>query len=157
MREDDETYKIRGRRKMQSSFKLLSPQTPPPPRLRKTFDRVVGRLYDVEQEAPHRVRCVYQWADKAHQGGEFDARHTQGEGGNKRYVELMPKITFEEFRDIQTDVFKFLDGFGEGVGESFKEELLMNQGTGRQNRELWWQCVGFFTACSALDYIVWAV
>ncbi|GMH55390.1 hypothetical protein TrRE_jg12920 [Triparma retinervis] len=43
-------------------------------RLRKAFDRVAKRLMDVEQEAPHRIRCIYQWADKEHQGGEFDAR-----------------------------------------------------------------------------------
>ena len=43
-------------------------------RLRKAFDRVAKRLMDVEQEAPHRIRCIYQWADKEHQGGGFDAR-----------------------------------------------------------------------------------
>ena len=72
-------------------------------------------------------------------------------------MELLPKITFSEFRSVQTDVFKFLDGFGSEASDSFKEELLMNQGLGRQNRELWWQCVGFFGVCSVLDYAVWMI
>jgi len=121
--------------------------------LNKTLARTIKRCYFVENEAPHRLRCIYAWADKAHQDGTFNAvRVSDDITGRKRYVELLPKISFEEFLEIQKEQFELLDKFGESYMTSLREELWVKQGLGRQNRELMWQCAGFFVLVSVLDY-----
>lgn len=121
--------------------------------LNKALARTLKRCYFVENEAPHRLRCIYAWAEKAHQGGTFDAvRVSDDITGRKRYVELLPKISYEEFLEIQKEQFEFLDKIGEGYMTSLREEMWVNQGLGRQNRELMWQCAAFFAIVSVLDY-----
>jgi len=120
--------------------------------LNKLLKRTMSRCYEIEQEAPHRLRCVYAWADKAHQDNKFSAVHVSDDiSGRKRYVELLPKISYEEFIDVQKSQFEFLDKIGEGYMKSLREEMWVKQGLRRQNKELVWQCAGFFVVVSLID------
>ena len=74
--------------------------------------------------------------------------------GLARYVELKPKISYPEFRLLQLEQFPMLDSFGETAMTSFREDVLIRQGRGRQRRELRWQSVAFLGLVSVLDYLV---
>jgi hypothetical protein len=103
------------------------------------------RHFRDQVESPHRLRCIYAWADKSHQNNKLDSIVVDSGDdwgaassivGRKRYVELMPKISYPEFREEQARHFPHLDKIGEEIAMSFKEDLWVLQGKRRQNREL---------------------
>jgi hypothetical protein len=129
--------------------------------LTKMFQKTLKRHFEDELEMPHRLRCIYSWANKAHQSNKIDSVLVEDEGGivtsvvgRKRFVELHPKIAVSEFRQVQTVHFPHLDRVGPEYLHSFREDLLLHQGKGRQNRELLRDCALFFTAVCAIDFIV---
>jgi len=131
--------------------------------LTKTFAATLERHFRDQVEVPHRLRCIYAWADKSHQGNKLDsilvdASEEWGAAssivGSKRFVELEPKISYEEFRKEQERHFPHLDHIGEEVAMSFKEDLWVSQGKGRQNRELRNQCVLFLLGVSLVDVVI---
>jgi len=123
-------------------------------RLTKMFDRTLANHFDVEVETPHRLRCVYAWAEKAHQDGKVDSVLVDSGGtiGRKRYVELQPKISLAEFQEVQGEHFAHIDRAGEELLSSFREDLLVHQGKGRQNRELRRDVFFFIAGVSLIDY-----
>ena len=131
-------------------------------RLIALFQRTLNSHFDVELEMPHRLRCTYAWANKQHQGNKMDSIlvHEEGGGvvtsvvGRKRYVELHPKIALKEFREVQGIHFPQLDSIGQEYLSSFREELWVQQGRGRQNRELLRDCALFFVGVCLLDFAV---
>jgi len=129
--------------------------------LTKTFQATLDRHFRDQVEAPHRLRCIYAWADKSHQDNKLDsilvdASEEYGAAssimGRKRYVELVPKISYPEFREEQARHFHHLDKIGEEIVMSFKEDLWVLQGKGRQNRELKQQCFLFLASVSLIDF-----
>ena len=131
--------------------------------LRKAFRGTVERHFRDQAEAPHRLRCIYAWAEKEHQGNKLDsvlvdASEEWGSGsaasavmGRKRYVELEPKISYAEFREVQKKTFPHLDRIGEEIVTSFKEDLWLLQGTKRQNKELKKDGLLFLLGISIVD------
>ncbi|KAL7507376.1 hypothetical protein ACHAXN_004563 [Cyclotella atomus] len=128
--------------------------------LTKTFAATLIRHFRDQVETPHRLRCIYAWAEKAHQDNKIDsilvdASEEWGAAssivGRKRYVELEPKISYQEFRDVQKKHFPQLDSIGEEIMMSFKEDLWVLQGKGRQNAELRRDCFLFLAAVSLID------
>lgn len=128
--------------------------------LTKTFAATLTRHFRDQVETPHRLRCIYAWAEKAHQDNKIDsilvdASEEWGAAssivGRKRYVELEPKISYQEFRDVQKKHFPQLDSIGEEIMMSFKEDLWVLQGKGRQNAELKRDCFLFLAAVSLID------
>jgi Ca2+-binding EF-hand superfamily protein len=129
-----------------------------------------------ELEMANRMRCIYAWANKAHQnnkvdsilvdasssslrrggvvGGNISTAATTLMGGRQRYVELHPKIALDEFRQVQEIHFPQLNRVGSEFLLGLREELLVHQGQGRQNRELQRDCAIFFTVVCILDYII---
>ena len=129
----------------------------------KTFEVTLGRHFPLQAETPHRLRCMYAWAEKAHQGGKMDSILVDAGGewgaassvvGRKRYVELLPKISYPEFRKEQLRHFAHLDSVGEEIATSFKEDLWVSQGKGRQNVELKRHCVYFLLGVSLVDVVI---
>ena len=111
----------------------------------KTLRATLGRHFRDQVEAPHRLRCIYAWADKSSQNNKLDSIVVDSSDdwgaassivGRKRYVELHPKISYPEFRKEQARHFPHLDKIGEEIAMSFKEDLWVMQGKRRQNREL---------------------
>jgi len=142
----------RNRRKELKQRKILT----------KTFQNTIVRHFRDQAEAPHRLRCIYAWAEKAHQGNKLDsilvdASEDWGSGaasavmGRKRYVELEPKISYAEFRQVQQKSFPHLDRIGEEIITSFKEDLWLLQGTKRQNKELRKDLLLFMLGVSIVD------
>lgn len=126
----------------------------------KTFQATLARHFRDQAELPHRLRCIYAWADKSHQDNKLDsilvdASEDWGAAssivGRKRYVELEPKISYPEFRNEQEQHFQHLDKIGEEIVMSFKEDLWVLQGKGRQNKELKRDCFLFLSAVSLVD------
>jgi len=74
--------------------------------------------------------------------------------GWKRYVELQPKISYEEYLPLQKEMFEMLDGIGKSYLESWKEDLLILQGSRRQNNQLFKECAAFFVVVSGIDWLV---
>jgi hypothetical protein len=74
--------------------------------------------------------------------------------GRKRYVELPPRISLPEFRQVQTIHFPQLDNVGGEILRAFRDDLWIAQGKRRQNRELAWDCAMFFTGVCIADYII---
>ena len=111
-------------------------------------------LFSDEIEMPHRLRCIYAWADKTHQGNNVESVLIEASGwsGRKRYVELPPKISLNEFREAQQIHLAHLDRVGWEVMKSFREDLWMEQGIGRQNAELKRECAIFLLVVSIIDY-----
>jgi hypothetical protein len=79
-------------------------------------------------ETPHRLRCIYAWADKSHQSNKLDSIVVDSSDdwgaassivGRKRYVELLPKISYTEFRNEQANHFLHLDKIGEEIVMNF--------------------------------------
>jgi hypothetical protein len=128
-----------------------------------------------ELEMSNRMRCIYAWANKAHQNNKVDSilvdanlsssSTSRGGGvvggnigatlmGRQRYVELHPKIALDEFREVQEIHFPQLNRVGSEFLSGLRDELLVHQGKGRQNRELQRDCAIFFTVVCILDYII---
>jgi hypothetical protein len=110
-----------------------------------TFRATLKRHFRDQVESPHRLRCIYAWADKSHQNNKLDSIVVDSSDdwgaassivGRKRYVELLPKISYAEFREEQARHFPHLDKIGEEIAMSFKEDLWVLQGKRRQNKEL---------------------
>ena len=77
-----------------------------------------------------------------------------GWSSRKRYVELSPKISLPEFREVQQVHFTHLDRIGAEILASSREDLWVLQGKGRQNRELMRDCFAFLAAVSVIDYLI---
>jgi len=124
-------------------------------RLLKLFQETLNKHFEEEIEMPQRLRCIYAWAEKAHQCNKIDnVMIDTGLGGRKRYVELAPKISLLEFREVQTIHFTQLDTVGEELIKSFREHLHVDQGKGRQRKELYQQGAAFFTAVLIVDMVI---
>ena len=131
-------------------------------RLVRSFERNLKRHFVEDLQQPHRIRCAYAWANKAHQNNKLDSVLVEEAGGGvgttlmgrKRYVELHPKISLAEFREVQAIHFPQLDRVGSELLESYRDDLLVEQGKGRQRKELLWDCSLFFTGVCVLDYII---
>ncbi len=139
----------------------------------KLMDKAIKKHFEIDVEVPHRLRCCYAWADKQHQdgkvesvlvdssGGEAIDQGSSGSnggllsGGRKRYVELDPKISYQEFRDVQKIHFSHLDRVSEELCTSFKEELWIHQGTGRQNDVLKREGAAFLAVVSLIDFAIY--
>ena len=121
---------------------------------KKLLSIAVERHFDIEVEMHHRLRCIYAWANKAHQEGKVDSVLIEAGtiAGRKRYVELNPKISYKEFSSVKEEIFQQLDRVSEEIVSSFREDILVSQGKGRQNKELFRECavgVGVMTICDA--------
>jgi len=126
-----------------------------------------NNAFEVEIEMPHRLRCIYAWAEKTHQDNKVDsvlvdsANTTNSTtaaivAGRKRYVELHPKISHGEFLVEQKAHFEHVDRAGEEYMKSYKEDLWVSQGTVRQNKELKRDCALFLGAVTLVDvFILW--
>ena len=125
----------------------------------KLFNKAIANHFDVEVETPHRLRCIYAWAEKEHQNNRIDSVHIESGtiAGRKRYVELAPKISLEEFRSEQQEHFSHLDRVGEEILSSFREDLLVDQGKGRQNKQERRDMLLFLGAVSAVDAVIWSL
>jgi hypothetical protein len=123
-------------------------------RLKMAFERAVTKHFEDEVEMPHRLRCIYAWAEKAHQNNKIDLVLIEASGwsGRKRYVELSPKISLAEFRQVQQIHLTHLDRIGWEITKSFREDLWVTQGKGRQNAELRRDCMIFLVVVSLIDY-----
>lgn len=127
-------------------------------RLKKQFTRCVSTHFEDELEMPHRLRCIYSWAEKAHQNNKIDAVHIDtGFHGRKRYVELEPKISLAEFREVQKEHFTELDRISEEIIKSFREELWVYQGSVRERKELQRNALGFLAAVCAIDVAIFYI
>ena len=152
--------------------------------LLKLLDGTIKRHFDVDVEIPHRLRCCYAWADKKHQDGNVqsvlventdsgastsgdsststDAATANASGGasagfltaRKRYVELDPKIAYDEFRDVQKDNFPHLDRIAQELCIGFKEEVWILQGKGRQDAETRKEALAFLGVVSLIDMAI---
>lgn len=127
----------------------------------KTFQGTITRHFRDQVETAHRLRCIYAWAEKSHQDNKLDsilvdASEEWGAAssivGRKRYVELESKISYPEFRKEQAKHFPHLDKMGEEIAMSFKEDLWVLQGKGRQNKELRRDCFLFLLGVSLVDF-----
>jgi hypothetical protein len=124
--------------------------------LMQMFQRALRRHFVDEVEMPHRLRCIYAWAGKSHQNNSVDSVLVDEAGwsGRKRYVELNPKISLPEFREVQREHFAHLDRVGEEFLQSFREDLLILQGKGRQRHELIRDCSLFLAGVCSLDFLI---
>ena len=105
--------------------------------------------FEDDLEMPHRLRCIYAWANKGHQDNKMDNVHIDtGLRGRKRYgVELTPKISLLEFREVQQEHFPHLDRISEEMMKSFRDDLLVEQGKCRQSgTEVQWNTLYFMGA-----------
>lgn len=137
----------RERRKETKAKKLLL----------KTFRNATQKHFEDEVELNHRLRCIYAWAEKKHQDNKLDSVMVDsGWSGKKRYVELNPKISLPEFREVQQEHFSHLDRIGTEILRSFREDLWVLQGKGRERQELMRDSFLFLTAVSIADYLILA-
>ena len=125
-------------------------------KLSKMFKKTVAYHFRDEVELAHRQRCIYAWSNKAHQDNKIDSVLVDESGwaGRKRYVELHPKISLPEFREVQSIHFTHLDRVAEEFLKSYREDLWVVQGKGRQNSELQRDCAIFLTVVSVIDFII---
>lgn len=125
-------------------------------RLLKMFRLSCKNTFRDEVEINHRLRCIYAWAEKADQDNKLDSVlvETDGWSGRKRCVELSPKISEAEFREVQKIHFQHLDQIGTEIIKSFREDLWVDQGKGRERKELIRDSLLFLTAVSAIDFII---
>lgn len=123
----------------------------------KFTEKTIKRHFDADVEMPHRLRCTYAWADKKHQDGKVQSVTVseEGSGGKQRYVELDPKISYDEFRDQQKDHFSHLDRVAEELSVGLKEELYISQGKGRQRSTLKKESAAFLSAVAAIDLAIY--
>ena len=125
-------------------------------RLQRVFSDTLKTHFRDEVEMPHRLRCSYAWAEKAHQANKIESVHVESSdwGSRQRYVELQPKISLEEFKEVQREHFTHLDRVGQELIKSFRENLLVDQGKGRQSTELKRDCLAFLAVVSVVDWII---
>jgi hypothetical protein len=125
-------------------------------RLTASFERTLRVHYLDEVEMPHRLRCIYAWANKSHQDNKIDSVMVDESGwtGRKRYVELQPKIALSEFREVQREHFKHLDRVGGEFINSFREELWIAQGKGRNRKKLIRNCSLFLAVLCTTDLMI---
>jgi hypothetical protein len=123
--------------------------------LQKMFEKTTQSHFQDEVEINHRLRCIYAWAEKEHQNNKLDSVLVdEGWTGRKRYVELSPKISLSEFREVQQEHFTHLDRIGKEFLKSFREDLWVQQGKGRERAELLRDCLAFLTVVSIADYLI---
>jgi hypothetical protein len=125
-------------------------------RLTTMFERTLRFHFLDEVEMPHRLRCIYAWANKHHQGNTIDSVLVDESGwtGRKRYVELHPKISLPEFREVQREHFIHLDRVGGEFVKSFREELWIDQGKRRNRKKLIRNCSLFLAAVCSTDFLI---
>jgi hypothetical protein len=128
-------------------------------KLTKMFQKTLKKHFDDEVEMAHRLRCIYAWAEKAHQENKISSIQVEemGWSGRQRHVELNPKISFSEFLEVQQVHFTHLDRIGAEYLKSFREDLWVAQGKGRQNRELQRDCGIFLSVVCLIDFVVIAL
>eukprot|EP00537_Pseudo-nitzschia_pungens_P016885 CAMPEP_0172410340 /NCGR_PEP_ID=MMETSP1061-20121228/76825_1 /TAXON_ID=37318 /ORGANISM="Pseudo-nitzschia pungens, Strain cf. pungens" /LENGTH=643 /DNA_ID=CAMNT_0013146515 /DNA_START=543 /DNA_END=2474 /DNA_ORIENTATION=+ len=141
--------------------------------LLKIFQRSCKRHFDVEIEIHHRLRCAYAWANKADQGNQIrsvlvDEQQQQPQqqqqqplaaaaswtAATKRYVELSPKISEAEFREVQSIHLQHLDRIGTELATSFRQDLWVLQGKGRERKDLVKNSFLFLAGVSAVDALI---
>jgi hypothetical protein len=123
--------------------------------LQKLLENATKNHFQDEVEINHRLRCIYAWAEKEHQDNKLDSVLVdEGWTGRKRYVELSPKISLPEFREVQAEHFTHLDRMGKEILKSFREDLWVTQGKGRERSELMRDCFAFLTVVSVADYLI---
>lgn len=125
--------------------------------LMKMFQQSCKKHFDVEVEINHRLRCIYAWANKADQDNQLKSvlvDEQVGWTGRKRYVELSPKISQTEFREVQEIHFKHMNRLGSEIVLSFREDLWLLQGKYRERKDLARNSFLFLTAVSAIDYVI---
>jgi hypothetical protein len=125
-------------------------------RLLNMFQKSCKNHFRDEVEINHRLRCIYAWAEKADQDNKIDNVLVDADewSGRKRYVELSPKISEAEFREVQKVHFTHLDRIGSEILKSFREDLWVDQGKGRERKELARDCLLFLAVVSAIDYVI---
>ena len=120
--------------------------------MEKLFALTMKKHFEDEVEMPQRLRCIYAWAEKADQDNKIDAVQIDtGIAGRKRYVELNPKISLEEFREVQAMHFTHLDRVGEEIVKSFHEGLWIDQGRLRERMSVLRQSAAFMLVVCAID------
>lgn len=124
--------------------------------LNRMFQRSCKKHFEDEVEINHRLRCIYAWANKQDQENKIESVLVDADGwsGRKRYVELSPKISEEEFREVQSVHFNHLDQIGVEIVKSFREDLWVAQGRGRERSELVQSSLLFLTAVSVVDLAI---
>jgi hypothetical protein len=125
-------------------------------KLLKMFKISCKNHFRDEVEINHRLRCIYAWAEKADQDNKVESVLVDAAGwsGRKRYVELPPKISEAEFREVQEIHFTHLDRIGTEILKSFREDLWVSQGKRRERKDLARDCLLFLTAVSAIDFVI---
>lgn len=126
-------------------------------RLTKLFQQSCKKHFVVEVELNHRLRCLYSWANKADQGNQLKSilvDEQTGWTGRKRYVELSPKISEAEFREVQEIHFKHMGRLGDELATSFREDLWVLQGKRRERNDLLRNSFLFLAGVSVIDYII---
>lgn len=132
--------------------------------LTSLFARTLRVHFLDEVEQPHRLRCIYVWANKAHQDNQIDSVLVDHDGGDtnprswslrKRYVELPPKIALAEFQEVQREHFPHLDRVGVEFCRAFREDCWIVQGKARQRRDLIRDCSLFLAVVCTMDYAIW--
>ena len=124
-------------------------------KLSKMFIKSCSKHFDVEVEINHRIRCIYAWANKDDQGNQVKSvvvGEQAGWSGRQRYVELSPKISEAEFREVQCLHFRHADKFGSEILGSFREDLWVLQGKRRERKDLYKNSFLFLAGVSAVDY-----
>ncbi|GAX28425.1 hypothetical protein FisN_4Hh384 [Fistulifera solaris] len=124
--------------------------------LKKMFRTTCKNHFRDEVEVNHRLRCIYAWANKKHQDNKIESVHVEEQGlaGRKRYVELKPKISLEEFREVQQIHFAHLDRVAQEFLKSYREDILIKQGKGRQRSEFYRESALFLTVVAIADFII---
>ena len=122
----------------------------------KMMERTTKVHFEDEVEMAHRLRCIYAWSNKAHQGNKIESVLVEESDFSirKRYVELQPKISLAEFREVQQEHFRHLDRIGTEFLKSYREDVLVHQGKGRQKKELIRDCMAFLTVVCVADFFI---
>ena len=125
-------------------------------KLLKMFQLTCKNHFRDEVEVNHRLRCIYAWAEKADQDNKIESVLVDADGwsGRKRYVELSPKISEAEFREVQEIHLTHLDRIGSEILKSFREDLWVAQGKRRERKDLARDCFLFLSVVSAIDYVI---
>jgi hypothetical protein len=124
--------------------------------LSKLFQNTLKNHMLDEIEMPHRLRCIYAWSNKAHQDNKVDSVlvDESGWGGRQRYVELHPKISLHEFRQVQSEHFRQIDRAHVEFVNSFREGLWIAQGKNRQRKELRRDSALFMMILCGVDFVI---
>ena len=125
-------------------------------KLIKMFIKSSKNHFDIEVETNHRLRCIYSWSNKADLDNQIKSVLVDDHGwsGRKRYVELSPKISESEFREVQEIHFAHLNRIGTEIVTSFREDLWVSQGKRRERRLLIRDSILFLTAVSSIDFVI---